>query len=84
MGIALCFVPLVVAIVLFTLCFKLKLTHQLIAVLLGLIAVLPISFIQYFLPEIPGIDFNPILHTLLKSLLLYGLIESGHSASAAK
>ena len=75
MGIALCFVPLIISILIFTFCFKLKISHQLIAVLLGLLAVLPISFIQYFLPEIPEIGFNPILHTLLKSLLLYGLVE---------
>ena len=49
--------------------------YQLIAVFLGLIAVLPISFIQFFLPELPGVGFSPILHALLKSLLLYGLIE---------
>ncbi len=75
MGIALCFVPLILAVCLFTFGFKLKITHQLIAVLLGLVAVLPISFIQYFLPELPGAGINPVLHTLLKSLLLYGLIE---------
>ena len=75
MGIAICFVPLFLALCIFTFGFKLKITHQLIAVMLGLIAVLPISFIQYFLPELPGAGINPILHTLLKSLLLYGLIE---------
>ena len=75
MGIALCFVPLILVIVIFTTGYKLKLTHQLIAVFLGLIAVLPISFIQFFLPELPGVGFSPILHALLKSLLLYGLIE---------
>ena len=75
MGLILCFVPLILVVALFTFAFKLKLLYQLIAVLLGLIAVLPISFIQYFLPELPGIGFSPILHALLKSLLLYGLIE---------
>lgn len=75
MGIFLCFVPLILVILLFTFCYKLKITWQLIAVFLGLIAVLPISFIQFFLPELPGIGFSPILHALLKSLLLYGLIE---------
>ena len=75
MGIALCFVPLILALCIFSFGFKLKLTHQLIAVLLGLVAVLPISFIQYFLPELPATGINPVLHTLLKSLLLYGLIE---------
>ena len=75
MGLILCFVPLILVVALFTFAFKLKLMYQLLAVFLGLIAVLPISFIQYFLPELPGIGFSPILHALLKSLLLYGLIE---------
>ena len=75
MGLILCFVPLILVIALFTFAYKLKLMYQLIAVFLGLIAVLPISFIQFFLPELPGVGFSPILHALLKSLLLYGLIE---------
>ena len=75
MGIFLCFVPLILVILLFTFCYKLKITWQLIAVFLGLIAVHPKTIIQYFLPELPGIGFSPILHALLKSLLLYGLIE---------
>lgn len=75
MGIALCFVPLIAAVALFTAVFKLKFTHQLIAMLLGLVAVLPISFLQYFLPEIPGLGFSPVLHALVKSIVLYGLVE---------
>ncbi len=75
MGIVLCFVPLILAIVLFSTAFKLKLTHQLIAVLLGLAAVLPISFIQYFMPSIPGLPISPVIRALLKSLLLYGFVE---------
>ena len=75
MGIALCFVPLIFAVLIFTFAYKLKITHQLIAMLLGLVAVLPISFIQYFLPEIPGMGFSPVLHLLVKSLVLYGLVE---------
>ncbi len=74
-GIALCFVPLIIAVIVFATAFKLKITHQLIAILLGLIAVLPISFLQYFLPEIPFISSAPLLKTILKSLLLYGLLE---------
>ena len=75
MGIALCFVPLILAIVIFSTAFKLRLTHQLIAVLLGLAAVLPISFIQYFMPAIPGLPLSPVVRALLKSILLYGLVE---------
>ena len=75
MGIALCFVPLILAIVIFSTGFKLRLTHQLIAVLLGLATVLPISFIQYFMPAIPGLPLSPVVRALLKSVLLYGLVE---------
>ena len=75
MGITLCFVPLVLAFLLFAISFKCKITHLLIAILLGLIAVLPISFIQYFMPPIPEINISPVLRALLKSILLYGLVE---------
>ena len=75
MGIVLCFVPLILAIVIFSTAFKLKLTHQLIAVPLGLAAVLPISFIQYFMPAIPGLPISPVVRALLKSIFLYGLVE---------
>ena len=75
MGIALCFLPLIIAILIFSTALKLKLLHQLIAVLLGLAAVLPISVIQYFMPAIPGLNLSLVLRALLKSLLLYGLVE---------
>ena len=65
MGIALCFVPLILAIVLFTFAYKIKITHQLIAVLLGLLAVLPISFIQYFIPDFSGLFSSPVLFSFL-------------------
>ncbi len=74
-GIILCFVPLIFAFLIFAAGFKLKLTHLLIAVLLGLVAVLPISFIQYFMPALPGLPISAVVRALLKSLLLYGLVE---------
>lgn len=75
MGIVLCFLPLVLALLILTFGFKLKFTHELLAVFIGLITVLPISFIQYFLPSLPSFAFSPVLYALIKSLLLYGLIE---------
>jgi len=74
-GIALCFLPLIISVVLFSTGFKVKVTHQLLACLFGLIAVLPISVIQYFLPGIPGVQGSPVLQALLKSILIYGLVE---------
>ena len=79
-GIALCFIPLILAVVLFAVVFKSKLTHLLLAVLLGLAAVVPISFIQYFMPAIPGIPISPVVRALLKSILLYGFIEEAIKA----
>jgi len=58
-----------------TFCFKLEALHQLFAILLGLFAVLPISFIQYFLPGIKFLEAMPVLYSLLKSIILYGLVE---------
>lgn len=73
--IALCFIPLIVVVFVSKLAIKVKLWHQLIAILLGIVAVFPISAIQYFIPSIPVLDAYPVLHSLLRSIFLYGLIE---------
>lgn len=75
LGLILCFVPLFAAFLIFTFGYKLKFSHQLFACILGLIAVLPISFLQYFIPELPSFEPSPVLRTLIKSLFLYGFIE---------
>lgn len=75
LGIALCFLPLIVCVLILTFGFKLKISHQMVAVLCGLVAVFPISLIQYFLPSLPIFTNAPVLHALLRSLFLYGLIE---------
>ena len=71
----LCFIPLIAAILIFSLGFKIRIGQLGIAVLLGLAAVLPISVIQFFLPSLNILTDMPILREILKSLLLYGLIE---------
>lgn len=73
--ITLCFLPLILCIALFCIFFHIKLTHQLIAVLLGFAAILPISIIQFFLPIIPIFNGETLVFVLLKSFLMYGLIE---------
>ncbi len=82
MGIALCFLPLIIGILIFALVFKMKLTHLLIAVLLGLAAVLPISIIQYFIPDLSALFSSPILFSLIQSLVIYGFIEEAIKALA--
>lgn len=71
----LCFVPLLFAFCLFTFIFKLKISHQLLAVLLGLAIVFPISVIQYVVPTTNVFQNMPIVGTMLKSLIIYGLVE---------
>jgi len=71
----LCFVPLLFAFCLFTFIFKLKISHQLLAILLGLAIVFPISVIQYVVPTTNVFQNIPIVGTMLKSLIIYGLIE---------
>ena len=71
----LCFMPLILCIALFCLLFQIKLIHQITAVLLGLGAILPISLIQFFMPEIPLFSGSSLAFVFLKSFLLYGLIE---------
>lgn len=75
MGILFCFVPLIFIIVLLTLGFKIKLSYQLIACFLGLIVILPISFIQFLIPTVQKINFSPVVYALLKSIFIYGFIE---------
>lgn len=75
MGIILCFLPLIVALVIFTFWVKLNFFHQIVAVLIGLLTVIPISFIQFFLPDIPFLLQFPLWNTLVKSLVIYGFVE---------
>lgn len=71
----LCFVPLLFAFCLFTFVFKLKISHQLLAILLGLAIVFPISVIQYVVPTTNVFQNMPVVGTMLKSLIIYGLVE---------
>ena len=73
--IILCFIPLIAGFLIFAFAFKANAGHLSIAILLGLAAVLPISVIQFFLPSLNILTSMPILREILKSLLLYGLVE---------
>lgn len=80
MALILCFLPIVLVVLLFSLVFKIKLTHQLLAILLGLVAVLPIAIIQFVIPDIMILKQYPLFYSLLKSLILYGFIEEAIKA----
>lgn len=71
----LCLLPLILTVVIFRFGSKLKLTQILLACLLGLLAILPISLVQYWLPLIPFFQRPAVINSLLRSIVVYGLIE---------
>lgn len=77
LSLILCFIPLVGAFCIQTFALKMKIPYQLLALLYGLICVLPVSVIQYFLGQFQFFHDNRLVFILLKSILLYGLIEEG-------
>lgn len=79
-SISLCFIPLVLCLVLFKLCSKIRISTELVACLAGLVAVLPISFIQflivYYFPNL-GESGTHLFPLFLKTLVINGVIEEG-------
>lgn len=77
--IIICFVPVILC---FLICKKMqvKALHLGASILLGLVAVLPISFIQYLIPIPDQVLIGPVIFSLLKSLFLYGFVEEGIKA----
>lgn len=73
--IILCFVPLLVFFALCIFAFKMKAVHLLLAMVLGLLCVLPVSVIQFFAGMAPFFSNRNLIYILLKSFLLYGFIE---------
>ena len=70
-----CFIPMIAGFFIFLLKAKIKPLHLLFAILLGLVAIVPGSLIQYFIPKNILFVNYPILHSLIVSLLIYGLSE---------
>ncbi len=76
MALILCFLPFFAGLLIFINIFKLKLSHLLLASLLGLVAVIPIEFIQYLLlPSLSFFQMGLIAKSLVTSLIFYGLVE---------
>lgn len=76
-----CFIPLVLVFVLVKIFSKIPVLPAIIAVLLGLAAVIPISFVQFLIEDImPSSSFfqkNGILSLLVRVILLAGVLEEG-------
>ena len=73
--IILCFIPLIfMFFVLFFGC-KIKAVHLLWTMAISLVCVLPVSVIQFFMGMIPFFMNQSLVFILLKSIILYGLIE---------
>lgn len=75
LGIALCFIPVYVCFFICTFACKIKIWHQFLAILFGLVAIVPISLVQFLLPQNNFFSNLQIFGIFLKSLIFYGLIE---------
>lgn len=73
-SIFLCFLPIIAGILGLKAC-GIRLSHTFLAVLAALVIILPISLVQYFTGSISIPGLLPVLNVLLKSFLVYGLIE---------
>lgn len=74
-ALALCFVPYVIIFLLIKIIGHIKISIGLLASLLGLIAVLPITFLQFYIAGIPFFKGDGWSSELLKAVLFNGLIE---------
>jgi len=74
-----CFIPVVICFFIFKQ-FQIKAVHLFAAILLGLAAILPISFLQFWIPDPKATIINPIIYSLLKSLIIFGLVEEAFKA----
>ena len=77
-SILLCFVPLVIVLVLCTVCVKgLKVTNALLAVALGLVVLIPVVLLQALVRPLPIFNSRHLIGVLLTALLFNGIIEEG-------
>lgn len=81
-AIALCFVPLTLLFVLIHIFSHMKIINELLAVLFGLFAVLPISFLQFYIGSFSFFTSNNWITQLLHIILFNGLIEELFKALA--
>jgi RsiW-degrading membrane proteinase PrsW (M82 family) len=74
-ALALCFVPYFVTLLLLKFLGKVKFTTELFASLLGLLAVLPITFLQFYISGLPFLNRGSWSGQLLKAVLFNGFVE---------
>lgn len=72
----LCFIPLVAFFLIFVLLIDgLKIRFALLASVLGLLAVLPIAFVQNFVLKLPVFNTNTVVSLLITAVVFNGVIE---------
>ena len=77
-AIILCFIPLVTVFILFRILVSgVTIVKELLACLIGLIALVPITVLQFFAGNFFVINGKMAFSVLLRALILYGLIEEG-------
>lgn len=74
--ILLCFVPLIICFTLFCIAIPgFKVRYGLWASLLGLLSLIPIAFVQFFILNLPIFTANTLISVLVTALIFNGLIE---------
>lgn len=72
---ALCFAPYVIVLLLLKFLGKVKIVSELVVTLLGLLAVLPITFLQFYIGAFPVFNKDSWAGALLKAVVFNGFIE---------
>ena len=73
---SLCFIPLVALFLILVILVKgFKIYHGLLAIALGIIAVIPIAFVQYFVLNLPIFTTDTVVSLLITTILFNGVIE---------
>lgn len=76
--IILCFIPFVTVFLLFKILIsEISIVKELFACLVGLLAVIPIAFIQFFTGDFFMLNNQMMFSLLIRAIFLYGIVEEG-------
>lgn len=76
--IILCFIPFITVFLLFTILIsEITIVKELFACLVGLLALIPIAFIQFFTGDFFVVNNQMVFSILIRAIFLYGIVEEG-------
>lgn len=76
--IILCFIPFITVFLLFKILIsEITIVKELFACLVGLLALIPIAFIQFFTGDFFVVNNQMVFSILIRAIFLYGIVEEG-------